>query len=214
MEEETGGDPIFLVPCEVDSVTRTSQRAVCPARDRARHPGRRQPDDVQQHLVRRQRRPLPRRLADGTIIYIDPPAAPTNAAATPTPFGAKVTWKAPTVTNGAAVTGYVVTAIHGGVVKKTVTLNRGAHDDRHGPDCRYDVRVPSGGEKRCRTRSPVGHLQSRQADQPARGTDRCYRHRGAGQATVRWTAPTVTNSPQEIPVLILIDDASGYQPDQ
>ena len=86
-----------------------------------------------------------RRLADGTVIFIDPPAAPTNATATPAPGGAKVTWQAPTVTNGAAVTGYVVTAISGGVVKKTVTTPT-ARDSRQpftglAPGTTYGFRV-------------------------------------------------------------------------
>ena len=119
MEKDTGGDPIFLEPCVVDPVTRefntpcilpeivhgTTAAGNLTTYDSILFVG----DDV--HFARRT-------ATGGTIIT--PPAAPTAVTATAGVAKATLRWVAPTVTNGAAVSGYVVTVLSGGVVQKTV----------------------------------------------------------------------------------------------
>jgi hypothetical protein len=194
MEEETGGDPIFLVPCEVDSVTREfNVPCVLPE---IVH-GTSADGNLTTYnsiLFVANDVHFARRLADGTIVYIDPPAAPTNVAATPTAFGAKVTWKAPTVTNGAAVTGYVVTAISGGVVKKTVTLNSAVLTTTVtglAAGTTYGFRVVAKNVAGPGPPSAISNL-IKPISPPGAPTG-VTATAGAGQATVRWTAPTVTN---------------------
>lgn len=63
----------------------------------------------------------PRSVATSTII-VGAPAAPTALVATAGPARATLHWTAPTVTNGASITGYVVTVYVAGVAHTTVTF--------------------------------------------------------------------------------------------
>jgi alpha-tubulin suppressor-like RCC1 family protein len=61
--------------------------------------------------------------ASNSVLVAGVPGAPTAVAGSPGNASAVVHWTTPSVTNGAAVTGYVVTAYRGTTVAKAVTFN-------------------------------------------------------------------------------------------
>jgi titin len=125
MEKNTGGDPIFLPACVVNSTTREfNVPCVLPQIVHGTAAANNLTtyntilltgDDV--HFARRT-------ATGGTKVA--PPAAPTALTATPGVGKAVLKWKAPTVTNGAGVTGYVATVLSAGKVVKTVAYNTAA----------------------------------------------------------------------------------------
>jgi hypothetical protein len=120
MEKDAGGDPLFLIPCALDSTTHQyNTPCVLPET----HTGSTATGNlittdiilftgVDIHFARR--------ISGGGTI-INPPGAPTAVKAAPGSSKATLTWTAPTATNGAGVTGYVVTVLSGGTVVKKVT---------------------------------------------------------------------------------------------
>ena len=125
MEKNTGGDPIFLIGCVVDPTTRAfNTPCVLPevVRGSAADSDLTTYDTV---LFTGLDIHFARRVATGGTKIL-PPAAPTAVTATAGVLKATLHWKAPTVTNGAGVTAYVVTALVNGVVKKTVTYDSSA----------------------------------------------------------------------------------------
>ncbi len=193
MEKSTGGDPIFLVPCEVDPATRefntpcvlpevvhgSSAAGNLTTYDSILFVG----DDV--HFARR--------TSDGGTV-INPPAAPTGVNATPGVGKATVRWVAPTVTNGAAVSGYVVTALSGGVVQKTVPFASAALTQvitglTAGKTYTFKVAA-----KNVAGAGPASVVSNaiKPISPPAAPTG-VTATAGAAKATLRWTAPTVTN---------------------
>jgi hypothetical protein len=122
MEKATGGDPLFLLGCVRDSTTnRWNTPCVLPQTVTGTSAG----GDLTTHttiLFTGLDIQFARRTASGGTI-ISPPAAPTAVSANPGSLKAVLTWKAPTVTNGAGVTSYVVSAIVAGKVVKTITYS-------------------------------------------------------------------------------------------
>lgn len=193
MEKSTGGDPIFLVPCQVDPATRefntpcvlpeivhgSSTAGNLTTYNSILFVG----DDV--HFARRT-------TTGGTVI--NPPAAPTAVNATPGVGKATVRWTAPTVTNGAAVSGYVVTALSGGVVQKTATFATAALTQAITgltAGKTYTFKVAA---KNVAGAGPASVVSNaiKPISPPAAPTA-VTATAGVGKATLKWTAPTVTN---------------------
>ena len=121
MEKDAGGDPLFLVPCSLNSTTHQyNTPCVLPeTRTGSTAAGNLITTNVvlfigpDIHFARRT-------ATGGTVI--NPPGAPTAVTAVPGSLQATVKWKAPTATNGAAVSGYVVSVFSGGALVKKVTF--------------------------------------------------------------------------------------------
>jgi hypothetical protein len=193
MEKSTGGDPIFLLPCVVDPTTREfNTPCVLPeivhgsaaasdltTYDTILFVG----DDV--HFARRVS-------TGGTII--NPPAAPTAVTATAGVGQAVLRWTAPTVTNGAAVSAYVVTVLVAGVVQKTVTFATAALTDTvtgltAGKS--YTFKVQAKNVAGAGTASALSNAIK--TITPPGAPTAVTAAAGVGRAVLRWTAPTVTN---------------------
>jgi hypothetical protein len=119
-EKDAGGDPLFLIACALDPAThKYNTPCVMPET----HTGTAAAGNLITTDVILFTGPdihFARRVSTGATV-IKPPAAPTTVTATPGALKATVKWKAPTITNGAAVSSYVVTVLSGGAIVKTVT---------------------------------------------------------------------------------------------
>ena len=117
MEKKTGGDPLFLLSCQVNAAHKYN--TPCLKSETTTGTTNKITTDtifmtgLDVHFARRVS-------TGGTVIK--PPAAPTAVTAVPGVASATLTWKAPTVTNGAGVTSYKVTVLAGTAVFKTVTF--------------------------------------------------------------------------------------------
>jgi streptogramin lyase len=116
MEKKTGGDPLFLLAC-VKNLFTLQYNTPCLKSETVTGTTNKITTDtifmtgLDVHFARRT-------ATGGTVI--SPPAAPTALTVNPGALKATLHWRAPTVTNGAGVTSYVVTVLAGGVVKKTI----------------------------------------------------------------------------------------------
>ena len=122
MEKNTGGDPLFLLVCKHNALTGAYNTPCLLAET---HTGTSAANNLVTYdtvLFTSLDIQFARRVSTG-LTKISPPAAPTALTVSPGSTKATLTWKAPTVTNGAGVTSYVVTVLSGGVVKKTVTFS-------------------------------------------------------------------------------------------
>jgi hypothetical protein len=117
MEKKTGGDPLFLLKCVSLNAARQYNTPCLASETTSGTTNKTTTDTILMtgldvHFARRVS-------TGGTIIKV--PSAPTALSITGGALKATLKWKAPTATNGAGVTSYVVTVLAGGVVKKTVT---------------------------------------------------------------------------------------------
>jgi hypothetical protein len=126
MEKSTGGDPLFLIACAQNPFTlQYNTPCVLGPETHTGTAGAGNLITTDTVLFTGLDVHFARRVSTGAT-KISPPAAPTALTATPGLLKATLHWKAPTVTNGAGVTSYVVSVLAGGVLKKTVTYATGA----------------------------------------------------------------------------------------
>ena len=121
MEKNSGGDPLFLIKCVLDPTTH-KYNTPCELSENTtgtKAAGNLTTTDI--ILFTGLDIHFARRVSTGAT-KITPPAVPTALAAVPGSAKATLTWKAPTLTHGAAVTSYIVTVIAAGKTVKTVTF--------------------------------------------------------------------------------------------
>ena len=116
MEKKTGGDPLFLLSCRLNAAHKYNT----PCLKSETTVGTTNKITTDTILMTGLDVHFARRVSTGGTV-IKPPAAPTGLTVTPGTAAATLTWKAPTATNGAGVTSYVVTVLAAGKVVKTVT---------------------------------------------------------------------------------------------
>ena len=117
MEKSAGGDPLFLLGCVRNPTTHRYNTPCLLSEATAGSTNKITTDTI---LFTGLDVHFARRTATG-LTKISPPAAPTGLTATVGSTTAVLKWKAPTATNGAGVTSYVVTVLAAGKPVKTVS---------------------------------------------------------------------------------------------